>query len=194
MIRGNADELSIRSEPTPNWKLPAGLGVPFYASRKDTIFTISLCIILDDSDIKKNLRSHGVLHRIVSWDTWGPDGTRLLFMKPSATQTGYAYGMKFIQGLRRNNGHVAQVYDFNPHAARTHAETSVDSSTPWKRLARQSKFSGKIFYKDVVTRLPGRVATITLEHSVDGWEAAMIGEDHIVMVQSDYSKYGYMAM
>ncbi|KAF8442458.1 hypothetical protein L210DRAFT_3536652 [Boletus edulis BED1] len=210
MIRGNTDYLSIRSEPPSTWKLPAGLGVPFYTSQKDTIFTISFCIILDDSDIMRKFdlfvplstllleveRSHGVLHRIALWDTWGPDGTRLLFMKPSATRTGYAYGMKFIQGLRRNNGHVARVYDFNPYAARKHAETSADSSTPWKRLARQSKFSasGRIFYKDVVTRLPGRVATITLEHSDEGWEAAMIGEDHIVMVQSDYSKYGYMAM
>ncbi|KAF8558166.1 hypothetical protein OG21DRAFT_1405889 [Imleria badia] len=199
-LRGHMEYFLIRAEPTPTWKPPAGSGVPFYGSRKDFIFTISMRILSGDTHESIVLfvplstllleveRSRDVPRRHVPWDAWGPSGTRMVCREPSETWVCYTYGMKFIQGLRWKNGHVARVYDFNPYAARKDFKTSVDSPIPWTRLAEESKPSGRCgcFHGEVITRLPGRVATVTLEHSDEGWDAAMIGEDHIVMVQVRY--------
>jgi len=207
-LQGNVENFLIRSEPTPTWKPPAGSGVPFYGSRRDFIFTISLRTLWNETQESTVLfvplstllseidRSHDTPGQIVPWNAWGPDGTRMVFREPSETWVCYTYGMKFILGLPWRNGHVARVYDFDPHAARKHVKTSVDSPILWKRLAQESKPSGRCvsFDKQVITGLPGRVATLMLEHSDDGWDAAMIGEDHIVMVQPNSFKYGYMAM
>lgn len=228
-LQGNLEYFLIRAEPTPTWRPPADLKVPFYSSRKEFIFTISTRIISGDTHESTVLfvplstllleveRSHAVHRRVVSWRAWGPSGTRMMCREPSETWVCYTYGMKFILGLRWKNGHVARVYDFNRHAARKYVRTSLDSPVPWMRLAKETKPGGRYegFCPKVVTTLPGRVATITLEHSDDGWDAAMIGEDHIVMVQVRYllsnividliadlfrraqpnsSMYGYMAM
>lgn len=205
-VKGAVENLLIRSEPTPTWKPSAGSGVPFYGSRKDFIFTISMRILWADTQeitvlfvplstlLSEVERSHGVPRRDVPWDVWGPDGTRVIRREPSEVWVCYTYGMRFIQGLRWNSGHEARVYDFNRYAARKHVKASVDAPTPWKRLAPESKPSGHSpsFYRQVFTRLPGRVANVTLEHSDDGWDACMIGEDHIVMVQVRYPTIEYV--
>jgi hypothetical protein len=199
-LRGNVEYFLIRAEPTPTWRPPAEFGVPFYGSQKDFIFTISMRILSGETHESTVLfvplstllpeveRSHDVPRRVVAWNAWGPSGTRMVCREPSETWVCYTYGMKFIQGLGWKNGHAARVYDFNPHAARKHVKMSVDSPVLWKRLATEPEPGGRCqsFCREVITRLPGRVATITLAHSDDGWDAAMIGEDHIVMVQVGY--------
>lgn len=196
-LLANTEFFLIRSEPTPTWRPPTGSGVPFYCSRKDFIFTISMRNFLGELHgstvlfvplstlLSEVERSHDVPRRNVAWSEWGPSGTRMICRESSETWVCYAYGMKFIHGLRWKNGHVARVYDFNPYAAKKHVKTSVDSPVLWKRLATLSEPSGRceIFEEDVITTLPGRVANITLEHSEGGWDAVMIGEDHILMVQ-----------
>ncbi|KAF8134940.1 hypothetical protein EV363DRAFT_1429622 [Boletus edulis] len=209
-VQGEVEWLLVRSEPTPTWKPPTGSGVPFYASRKDYIFSVFIRAVVDD--MERNIvlflplstllleveRSHDVPRRNVPWDAWGPDGTRIISMQPSETWICYTYGMKFVQHVPWNNGYAVQVYDFNPYAARKHIKTAVDSPMPWKHLAEESKPAGRreVFYssEQVVTRLPGRVATIALAHSNNSRDAAMIGEDHIVIVQSNSATYTYMAM
>ena len=197
-LQGNVEYFMIRSEPTPTWKPPAGLGVPFYCSRRNFIFTVcvrTLCGEKHESTVlfvplstllAEVERSRDVPHRSVPWDAWGPNGTRMLFREPSETWVCYTYGMKFIQGLRWKNGHVARVYDFNPYVTRKHVKTRIESPIPWMRLGEQSKCRCESFCEEVVTKLPGRVAMVTLEHLDEGWDAAMIGEDHIVMVQVRY--------
>ena len=199
-LHGTMEYFLIRSEPTPTWRPPAASGVPFYSSRKDFIFTISMrtlwgeahesaVLIVPLSTLLSEVeRSHDVPRRNVPWDAWGPRGARMVCREPSETWVCYTYGMKFIQGLRWKNGQIARTYDFNPYAARKHVKTSVDSPIPWKRLAKQSKLSGRCecFDGEVITTLPGRVATVTLQHSEEGWDAPMIGEDHILMVQVRY--------
>lgn len=199
-LQGNLEYFLIRAEPTPTWRPPADLKVPFFGSRKDFIFTISTRIISGDTHESIILfvplstllleveHSHAVHRRVVSWQAWGPSGTRMVCREPSETWVCYTYGMKFILGLPWKNGHRARVYDFNRYAARKDVKTSVDSLIPWKRLAKEGTPGGRyeVFCPKVVTTLPGRVAIITLEHSDDGWDAAMIGEDHIVMVQVRY--------
>lgn len=195
-LQATMEYFVIRSEPTPTWRPPSS-GVPFYCSRKDFVFTISMRTTLGETHESTVLfvplsillseveRSYGVPRRNVPWDAWGPGGTRLLFREPSDTWVCYTYGMKFIQGLRWKTGHVARVYDFNPYAARKHTKASVNSSIRWKRLAKQSKSNARCdsFGGEVITKLPGRVANLTLHHSEDGWDAVMIGEDHVLMVQ-----------
>ncbi|KAG9315198.1 hypothetical protein JVU11DRAFT_4328 [Chiua virens] len=141
-------------------------------------------------------RSHNTPRHCIPWNAWGPSGTRMVSRELSETWVCYNYGMKFIQGLRWKNGHVARAYDFNPYAARKDIKMSFDSPIPWTRLAKQSRPGAQSpsFNEGVVTSLPGRVARVSLAHSDDGWDAVMIGEDHILMVQPNYSVYGYMAM
>lgn len=197
VLQGTMEYFLIRSEPTPTWRPPASSRFPFYTSRKNFIFTISMrttwgeahestVLIVPLSTLLLEVeRSHDVPRRNVPWVAWGPEGTRMVRREPSETWVCYTYGMKFIQGLPWKNGHVARAYDFNPYAARKYVKTSVDSSIPWKRLAKQSKPSGRCesFQSEVITKLPGRVAALTLHHSEQGWDAVMIGEDHILMVQ-----------
>lgn len=187
----------IRSEPTPTWRPPTGLGVPFYRSRRDFIFTISMRNFLGDIHgstvllvplsilLSEVERSRNVPRRNVAWSEWGPSGSRMICREPSETWVCYAYGMKFIQGLRWKRGHVARAYDFNQYAARKHVKTTIDSPVLWKRLATLSEPSARseVFEEEVITTLPGRVATIALEHWERGWDAVMIGEDNILMVQ-----------
>ncbi|KAF8442459.1 hypothetical protein L210DRAFT_3536655 [Boletus edulis BED1] len=207
-VQGEVEWFLIRSEPTPTWKPPTDSGVPFYASRKDCIFSVLIRAFVGDMERNTVLflplstllleveRSHDVPRRNVPWDAWGPDGTRIFSVKPSETWICYTYGMKFVQHVPWNNGYAVQVYDLNPYAARKHVKTTVDSLLPWKHLAEESQPSSRCgsFDEQVITRLPGRVATIILEHSNDDWDAAMIGEDHIVIVQPDSARYTYMAM
>jgi len=209
-VKGNVEWLLVRSEPTPTWKPPTGSGVPFYASRKDYIFSVSIRAFVDGMERNTVLflplstllleveRSHDVPRRNVPWDAWGPDGTRIASVRPSETWVCYTYGMKFVQDIPWKNGHAAQVYDFNPYAARKHVKTTVDSPIPWKHLVDESKPLGcKGFYnpEQVVTRLPGRVATIALARSDDSRDVVfMIGEDHIVIVKPNSAMYTYMAM
>ncbi|KAF8134943.1 hypothetical protein EV363DRAFT_1322086 [Boletus edulis] len=189
-VQGEVEWFLIRSEPTPTWKPPTGSGVPFYASRKDCIFSVLIRAFVGDMERNTVLflplstllleveRLHDVPRRNVPWDAWGPDGTRIFSVKLSETWICYTYGMKFVQHVPWNNGYAVQVYDFNPYAARKHVKTTVDSLLPWEHLAEESQPSGRCgsFDEQVITRLPGRVATIILEHSNDDWDAAMIGE------------------
>ncbi|KAF9223672.1 hypothetical protein BS17DRAFT_781042 [Gyrodon lividus] len=208
-FKGHVEHILIRSEPTPSWRPPASLMVPFYASRKNFIFTITLRLITDN-DAQENTvllvplstllsqvsLSRDTPQRRVIWKEWGPQGSRMICRESSETWVCYTYGMRFIQGLRWKNGHEARVYDFNPYAARKYVKTSNDSSIPWKPLVREATMKSQCFgfVEEVMTTLPGRVASFNLAHSKDGWEAAMIGEDNIVMVQPDAAIYGYMAM
>ncbi|KAF9243501.1 hypothetical protein BU15DRAFT_43126, partial [Melanogaster broomeanus] len=197
-IKGEVKHMLIRSEPTPSWRPPANLAVPFYASRRDFIFVIALRVVT-----QYDIQEHTVLlvplstllsqvklsrdapQRCIVWKDWGPKGSRMLCREPSETWVCYTYGMKFILGLRWKRGHEARVYDFNPYAARKHVKTKTDSSIPWTPLVRQASMNQQChgFGEEVTTTLPGRVALVNLMQSKDGWETAMIGEDNIVMVQ-----------
>ncbi|KIK99991.1 hypothetical protein PAXRUDRAFT_822178 [Paxillus rubicundulus Ve08.2h10] len=206
-LKYDVEDILIRSEPTPSWRPPASLAVPFYVSRKDFIFTISLRVTAGH-EIRENTLlfvplstllsqvalSYDAPQRRIAWKEWGPKGTRMIFRESSEIWVCYTHGMRFIQGLRWKDGHKARVYDFNPYAARKYE--GIDSSVKWKPLARKAtmKVQSHAFAEEVVTTLPGRVAMVDLAHSKDGCEAAMIGENNIVMVQRDGTMYGYMAM
>ena len=198
---GSTDYFLIRSEPTPSWRPPPGSGAPFYCSRKDFIFTISVRYSSDQIQegtvlfvplstlLLEAERSRHVPRRDVAWKDWGPSGARMVCKEPSETWVCYNYGMKFVHGLQWDGRQVARIYDFNPYAAKKHVKSTIDPSISWKLLVAASEPSSRceIFEEDVVTTLPGRVTNFKLGSSCRavgaGWEAVMIGEDHILMVQ-----------
>lgn len=128
--------------------------------------------------------------RNVCWEDWGLSGARMISREPSETWVCYTYGMKFVHGLPREAWQqAARVYDFNSYAARKYVKSTINPSIPWEPLMAASEPSARceICQEDIITTLPGRVTNFELGdyHGAGGvgWEALMIGEDHILMVQ-----------
>lgn len=207
-------DMLIRSEPTPGWSPSQTVQTPFFFARSDRIFTITLRVSLDSNSTEECTvlivplatimaqveLSHGIQKRNVPWTQWGPNGSYMLLRNPSEAWVCYVYGMKFIQLLPWKKGNHVRVYDFNRYAARRDVrnEQTTEPKLLWKRLGMPQPLNSRCsaFDEEVNTYLPGRVATVEVmasDTSYD-WEAAMIGEDNIVLVSSHARKYGYIAM
>ncbi|OAX41500.1 hypothetical protein K503DRAFT_767638 [Rhizopogon vinicolor AM-OR11-026] len=213
-MKANIVDMSIRSEPTPGWAPSRSLEAPFFFARSDRIFTITLRVSPDTSTNEECTvlvvplstimaqvdLSHDTPKRRVPWKQWGPYGSHMLFRNPSEIWVCYVYGSKFIQLLPWEKKKQARVYDFNKYSARRDVRNGQTSEPklPWKRLGRPYPLNSQCsaFDEEVNTYLPGRVAfvDVMLNDAVQDWEAAMIGEDNIVMVSPRAQKYGYMAM
>jgi hypothetical protein len=132
--------------------------------------------------------SRNTQKRIVPWVRWGPNGSYMLLRSPSEIWVCYVYGMKFIQLLPWKKGNSARVYDFNKYAARRDVrnEQTTEPKLLWRRLGMPQSLNSRCsaFDEEVNTYLPGRVATVEVMPSDTShdWEAAMIGEDNIVLV------------
>ncbi|KAG0695360.1 hypothetical protein DFH29DRAFT_1005553 [Suillus ampliporus] len=213
-MKADVLDMLIRSEPTPGWSPSQSLQTPFYFARSDRIFTITMRVSPDSntteectvlivplSTIMAQVElSHNTPKRLVRWKQWGPDGSHMLLRSPSEVWVCYVYGMKFIQLLRWQKGNRARVYDFNKYAARRDVrnEQTTEPKLLWKRLGMPQSLNSRCsaFDEEVYTYLPGRVATLDVMPSdtPHDWEAAMIGEDNIVVVSPHARKYGYIAM
>lgn len=213
-MKADVLDMLIRSEPTPGWSPSQTVQTPFFFARSDRIFTITMRVspesnsteecsvlivplstIVAQVELSRNTRK-----RIVPWMQWGPNGSHMLLRSPSEVWVCYVYGMKFIQLLPWKKGHFARVYDFNKYAARRDVrnEQRTEPKLPWRRLGMPQSLDSRCsaFNEEVNTYLPGRVATIEVMPSDTShdWEAAMIGEDNIVLVSPHARKYGYIAM
>jgi hypothetical protein len=192
-------DVLIRSEPTPGWAPP--LQTPFFFTRSDRIFTITMrvspetntneectVLVVPLSTIMAQVElSHEGPKRRVPWKQWGPYGSHMLFRNPSDTWVCYVYGTRFIQLLPWDKEKRARVYDFNKYAARRDVQDrqTTEPKLPWKRLGRSDPLNSQCFAFDeeVNTHLPGRVAVVNvMPNDHQDWEAAMIGEDNIIMV------------
>ncbi|KAG2358430.1 hypothetical protein BDR07DRAFT_1611922 [Suillus spraguei] len=214
-MKADVIDMLIRSEPTPGWSPSQTVQTPFFFARSDRIFTITMrvspesnpseectILIIPLSTIMAQVElSCNTQKRIVPWTEWGPNGSYMLLRNPSDTWVCYVYGMKFIQLLPWKKGNSARVYDFNKHAARRDVrnEQTTEPKLPWKRLGMPQSLNSRCsaFAEEVYTYLPGRVATVEVmpsDASSHAWEAAMIGEDNIVLVSVHARKYGYIAM
>lgn len=213
-VKGDVRDMLIRSEPTPGWSPSQTVQTPFFFARSDRIFTITMrvspesnsteeytVLIVPLSTIMAQVElSHNTPKRIVPWTQWGPNGSHILLRSPSDTCVCYVYGMKFIQLLRWQKGNRARVYDFNKYAARRDVrnEQTTEPKLLWRRLGMPQSLNSRCsaFDEEVNTYLPGRVATVEVMPSdtPHDWEAAMIGEDNIVLVSPHARKYGYIAM
>lgn len=204
----------IRSEPTPGWSPSQTIETPFFFARSDRIFTITMrvspesnsteectVLIVPLSTIMTQVElARNTQKRTVPWTQWGPNGSYMLLRSPSETWVCYGYGMKFIQLLPWKKGNSARVYDFNKYAARRDVrnEQTTEPKLLWTRLGMPQSLSSRCsaFDEEVNTYLPGRVAIVEVMPSdtPHEWEAAMIGEDNIVLVSRNARQYGYIAM
>ncbi|KAG1717929.1 uncharacterized protein EDB91DRAFT_1305162 [Suillus paluster] len=213
-MKANVIDMLIRSEPTPGWSPSQSLRIPFFFARSDRIFTITMRVSPDSNSTEESTvlivplstimaqieLTHNTPKRLVPWRKWGPNGSHMLLRNPSEVWVCYVYGMKFIQLLRWQKGTRARVYDFNKYAARRDVrnEQTTEPKLLWKRLGMVRALSSRCsaFNEEVYTYLPGRVAIVEVMPSdtPHDWEAAMIGEDNIVVVSPNARKYGYIAM
>ncbi|KAG1869662.1 hypothetical protein C8R48DRAFT_699324 [Suillus tomentosus] len=213
-MKADVLDMLIRSDPTPGWSPHQTVQTPFFSARSDRIFTITMrvspagnsneectVLIVALSTIMAQVElSRNTQKRIVPWEQWGPNGSYMLLRSPSDSWVCYVYGMKFIQLLPWKKGNTARVYDFNKYAARRDVrnEQTTEPKLLWTRLGMPQPLNSRCsaFVEEVITYLPGRVATVEVMSSGSpyDWEAAMIGEDNIVLVSSGARKYGYIAM
>lgn len=201
-MKADVLDMLIRSDPTPGWSPPQTVQTPFFSARSDRIFTITIrvspagnsneectVLIVALSTIMAQVAlSRNTQKRIVPWEQWGPNGSYMLLRSPSESWVCYVYGMKFIQLLPWKKGNTARVYDFNKYAARRDVrnEQTTEAKLLWTRLGMPQPLNSRCsaFVEEVITYLPGRVATVEVmpSDSPYDWEAAMIGEDNIVLV------------
>lgn len=194
MLRAMAEGISISSEPSPTSTTPNNTA-PFTHSSTDVLFTVTLKYSMGrnpSSFIVLLVPRSTILHHILcvstssqkhlKWESWGPKGSRMLDIEPSNVWVCHSYGMKFVHSPCRN---FANVYDLNPYATRKDVNSANRPDFPWGIMEKETKISGRHnpFDTDVVTSLPGREASIELIPNEHGWEATMIAEDHIVLVQ-----------
>lgn len=205
-MKADVLDMLIRSDPTPGWSPPQTVQTPFFSARSDRIFTITIrvspagnsneectVLIVALSTIMAQVAlSRNTQKRIVPWEQWGPNGSYMLLRSPSESWVCYVYGMKFIQLLPWKKGNTARVYDFNKYAARRDVrnEQTTEAKLLWTRLGMPQPLNSRCsaFVEEVITYLPGRVATVEVmpSDSPYDWEAAMIGEDNIVLVSVSF--------
>jgi len=194
ILRADVEGVLIISEPSPTSTSPNIPAAPFTAST-DVLFTVTLSYSMDTDDdvsaVVLLVPRSTILHQVscvssspqkyVGWESWGETGSRMLDIKPSNVWVCHSYGMKFIHSP--DHGETASVYDLNPHATRKDVNTA-NPHLRWKAM-EGTKISGgrNPFRADVVTSLPGREASLNLIPNKHGWDATMITEDHIMMVQ-----------
>ena len=192
-LRATVEDVSIISEPSPTSTVLNITAVPFTAST-DVLFTVTLRYSMGtnfESALVLLVPRSTILYQVscvssspqkyVGWETWGPTGSRMLDIEPSDVWVCHSYGMKFIHKDGEAN---TSVYDLNPYATRKDVNTA-NPHIPWKAMKETKMIGGRRnpFKMDVITYLPGREASLKLTPNEHGWKAAMITEDHIVMVQ-----------
>ena len=196
ILQANVEDVLITSDPSPtrtNSYIPVA---PFTCSATDVLFTITLKYSMEDPTgmdlewaVVLLVPRSTILDRVSSsfgssleWESWGPQGSRMLDIKPSDVWVCHSYGMKFIHNPVGEA--IAIVYDFNPYATRKDVDTP-NRHLPWKVMERETRISCERspFKTDVVTSLPGREVSLELTPNDHGLEAVMITEDHIVIVQ-----------
>lgn len=190
-------EMSISSEPSPTSAISNIPAAPFTHSSTDVLFTVTvtysdssseneaITLLVPRSTILSQVsRVSASPQKYLEWESWGPTGSRMLKIKPSDVWVCYSYGMKFVHSSPAGSV-FAHVYDFNPYATRTDVSSANCPHLPWKAMPMETKIrrGHNPFDIDVITSLPGRNATFHLMPSDHGWEATMITEDHIVLVQ-----------
>ncbi|EJF56105.1 hypothetical protein DICSQDRAFT_94010 [Dichomitus squalens LYAD-421 SS1] len=129
-------DISIRSDPAPNWQPSPSLGVPFSVSREDRLLVITLQLYEGPTrfGIFSLVLTSTFLSRVarveregaetgggdVGWTEWGPQGSRLLLAPETHTRVWvcYVYGTTFGLLRWRGSRKVVLTLDFNQLAIR----------------------------------------------------------------------------
>lgn len=199
--------MSVRSDPAPGWQPNPELKVPFYTSRNDRLFAVTLWVaeganintlvlFIPNSTISSRLRLSTAHKKEFSWDEWGPHGSRML-VAPSGHSmiwVCYIFGQSFISPRRTEEDNTTpvgpkaiQILDFDQLAVRKDVAEGRASGHPVTKTVRGTTVLDKpeILLRPVLTDLPYREKTIRVPtHCDHAFNAVMLSEDSIVTVTS----------
>lgn len=123
-------KISVRSDPAPNWAPSPSSPVPFFTSRRDRLYFITLRVStaeLGTREVEIYALGRTFLSLIENicgqstasfgWDAWGPEGARMIISQNShsPTWTRYVYGTRHVSTRQPQGDHADYVYifDFN---------------------------------------------------------------------------------
>lgn len=197
--------ISVRSDPAPTWEPHPSLNVPFYTARLERLFVITLWVaeganiytlllFVPSSTFNTRLKVSTKQRRRLSWDEWGPTGSRMI-MAPSGHSmiwVCYVFGMSFIAPFRTLETQdppvgpkAVQIFDFNQLSLRRDAASMNDAESQVTHIIQgpSSLVLGGIFPKPILTSLPYRWRALSVPHHPDhAFNAVMLSEDSIVTV------------
>lgn len=200
----------IRSDPSPEWKPNPEARIPFSIARGQRLFLITTWVkekkkeVSYDLFVPANMLLSYVTalpprssRHVISWDTWGPTGTRLLKSPPhSRIWTGYVFGSKFVSLIAspkakattgQPSPQTIQMWDFNQLAIKRAAALNVEKEHV-RRVDDTTVVRDTVFVKTIRTSLPYSITTRALSPPRSPEEPiftdAMCGEDTIFLVDS----------
>lgn len=181
--RAHLTEITIRSDPAPQWSPSSETQAPFHLARSAKLYVVTFWIILGNNTrgISVFIPAATLLDRvtsaddatIVDWENWGPHGSLLLksWIHPGSVWVCYVYGEKYISVLSAGEGRQSVVvFDFNRAAVRRLGATSHKPSIFMEK---------NVFTDEVVTNIPYRATFCRLE---SGPAHGMCSEDTILLV------------
>lgn len=189
----------IRSDPAPLWQPHAGLKVPFYTAKQESLFVITFRAKTQDTRTLvlfvplRTIMSHvhsippGEIGRRFRWSEWGPQGTRLMPAPTghSSPWVSYVFGSTFISPKRDKGALKAvRMLDFNQRALRRSVDGVAAGSA--EIVDRGTTIKGEVFQHRVTTWLPFRERNFDLPAAEAGsnFDAVMLSEDSLLMVSS----------
>lgn len=181
--RAHLTEITIRSDPAPQWSPSSETQAPFHLARSARLYVVTFWIILGNNTrgISVFIPAATLFDRVTSaddatvvdWENWGPCGSLLLksWIHPGSVWVCYVYGEKYVSVLSSGPGcQSVVVFDFNGTAALRLG------AAPQKPSIFKEK---NVFKDEVVTNIPYRATFCRLE---SGPAHGMCSEDTILLV------------
>ncbi|OJA16126.1 hypothetical protein AZE42_00062 [Rhizopogon vesiculosus] len=198
---------SIRSDPSPAWQPNPEARVPFSIAHRHRLFIITSCVITSEGHESSHdlfvpadtLLSHiealptATVPHDITWDEWGPTGTRLMQTPSSSPWVCNVFGTKFATLASRTRLYpdTLEVRDFNQLAMKRAAESCKNLASEdgiAQYVYDSSVIKAGEFLYDVRTSLPYRVTRRSLPHSFTQHflTAVMCSEDNLILVDSNH--------
>lgn len=189
-------DVGIRSDPAPSYTPDPSLAVPFFTSRENRMYVVtisfadgrhvrSFVLFIPSSTLisRVNALREDERHSSIPWEDWGPTGTRLM---PSLGQSNvwvcYVYGMRFVvpQDVQEDGITTIHVYDFDPPRVTLSSHPS-NHNTYYTTEATSLDTQGT-FESIITTSLPYRITKTSLRTGDLGVSAVMCSEDNLLIV------------
>lgn len=181
--RAHLTEITIRSDPAPQWSPSSETQAPFYLARSAKLYVVTFWVILGNNarGITVFIPAATLLKRVTSadaatvvdWESWGPRGSLLLksWIHPGSVWVCYVYGEKYVSfHPAGENTQSVVVFDFN-EAAALRSGPMPEQPSVYKEK--------NIFEDEVVTNIPYRATLCRIQ---SGPAHGMCSEDAILLV------------
>ncbi|EPT03889.1 hypothetical protein FOMPIDRAFT_74431 [Fomitopsis schrenkii] len=203
-------DISIRTDPAPNWTPHPNMQVPFYTARDDRLLVVTFTVyapLEGHAQFLLFVRSATLLSHVAAlkgeakrrfrWDEWGPSQTRMMRAPRAHNSTWvcYVFGLRFVTTRKRQGKPKwIEVYDFRPHAGdrRAAAEAGPDEDEDehsfeggW--VSAEMEMPEGVFGDTVATSLPYHMRTVIPPRSKGekDWKHVMLSEDTIIVMGND---------